>query len=90
MPETTMEMPRPKTVGDPKPRTRTRKSPRDYVELVNRYGDFHFVTHNHVKDIDPSGTSLIGHIEDTSFYRIIEILGRPGTDNHDDYKCFCI
>ena len=47
MPETTMEMPRPKTVGDPKPpRNRTKKSTRHYVDLVNRYGDFHFVPHN--------------------------------------------
>ena len=87
MSETVMERPKPTTIGDPKPRPRTKRSTRHYVDLVNKYGDFHFVTHNHVKDIDPSGTSLVGYLEDTSFYRLIEMFGRPGTDNHDDYKC---
>ena len=86
MSDTVMERPKPTTVGDPKPRTRTKKSPpRDYIELVNRYGDFHFVTHNHVKDIETDGSSLVGHLEDISFYRLIETFGRP-SDNFDDYK----
>jgi len=60
---------------------------RSYVEFGNRNGDFKFVTHNHVKDIHTAGTSLVGHLERVDFYRLIEVFGRPGTDNHDDYKC---
>ena len=84
MSETVMERPKPTTIGDPKSRPRTKRSTRHYVDLVNKYGDFHFVTHNHVKDIDPSGTSLVGHLEDISFYRLIEMFGRPTVG--DEYK----
>ena len=84
MSETVMERPTPTRMKKSTP-TRTKRATRHYVELVNKYGDFHFVTHNHVKDIDPSGTSLVGYLEVTSFYRLIEMFGRP-SDNFDDYK----
>ena len=60
---------------------------RHYTSLQNRNGTFKFVTHNDVKDIHVDGTSLVGHLEDIDFYRMIDMFGRPGRDNHDDYKC---
>lgn len=63
------------------------KPTREYVvEMSNRNGSFKFSTHNHTKDIHVDGTFLVGHLKDISFYRLIETLGRPGTDNYDDYK----
>ena len=56
---------------------------RDYVTLVNRSGEHKFVTHNHVDHIDNMGTSLAGEIE-CSFYRILEVFGRP--EDGDEYK----
>tara|TARA_Y100001963_G_scaffold135231_1_gene196642 strand:+ start:350 stop:739 length:390 start_codon:yes stop_codon:yes gene_type:complete len=60
------------------------KPTRDHVNFVNRNGDFKFVTHNHVKDIDVMGTSLMGYLKDIDFYRLIEVFGRP--HDADGYK----